>query len=71
MGKMDYQAVLDSRYVEMDINILMKVFSSIAHGANILRLFCGVLREIKIMLLQGAVKVYCSNEQISLFSIVQ
>lgn len=67
MGKMDYQAVLASRYVEMYINILIKVFSSIAHGVNIPSLFCEVLLEIKIMLLLG---VYCSNEQTSLFAIV-
>lgn len=67
MGKMDYQAVLASRYVEMYISIFIKVFSSIACGVNIPSLFCGVLLEIKIMLLLG---VYCSNVQTSLFSIV-
>lgn len=69
MGKMDYQAVLASRYVEMYINILIKIFNSIARGVNIQSLFCGVLLEIKIMLLLGDVEVYCSNEQTPLFSI--
>lgn len=60
MGKMDYQAVLASRYVEMYINILIKVFNSIAigGGVNIPGLFCGILLEIKIMLLLEGVEVY-------------
>lgn len=72
MGKMDYRAVLASRYVEMYINILIKVTNSIAigGGVNIQSLFCGILLEIKIMLLLGVVEVCRSNEQTSLFSFI-